>query len=220
MTGAGAGPRVVRFSWRDLPEQLEAFGERWPDARADERGWVFSPPAAGPRLRVPLAALRVRPGEAIGAYAARFHDPRERQLVVLLQAGAAAIGYWDGEDLLDHKVLRRYVVRGRGRAQPTHLRTRGKSRYGSRLRLQNWRRLLACTNERLRRCWDEFGAPERVFHAAPVRAWAELFLSEPPPPFARHAAELQRVPMHVHTPDFAELRRVRGWLLHGRLELP
>ena len=42
---------------------------------------------------------------------------------------------WRGEELVRHKVFKRYVVRGRGRAQPTHLKSKGKSRYGSRLRL-------------------------------------------------------------------------------------
>ena len=59
--------------------------------------------------------------------------------VLLIQAGACALGLWRDEELLEHKAFKAYVVRGRGRAQPTHLKTRGKSRYGSRLRLQNHR---------------------------------------------------------------------------------
>lgn len=216
----GEAPRVVRFPLADLGEQLEAFAMRWPRAVADARGWVFHVAAEGARLRVPLAALRVCPGEAIGAYLARLQPVRERQVVLLLQAGAVAVGYWEGDELLAHKAMRKYVVRGHGKAQPAHLKTRGKSRYGSRLRLQNWKRLLAATNERLLADWERFGAPERIFYAAPVRGLGDLFAAEPPPPFARDAAELQRVPMHVHAPDFTELRRVRGWLRHGRLELP
>ena len=59
-----------------------------------------------------------------------------------------------------------------------------------------------------------------MFVAAGVRAFGDLVAVDPPPPFAARAGELERIPMHVHAPDFAELRRVRGWLLHGRLELP
>lgn len=213
-------PRVVRFPLEDLDEQVEAFAARWPRAVADARGWVFHAAEAGARLRVPLGALRVHPGERIGDYRARLQPAHERQVVLLLQAGAMAVGYWEGDELLAHKAMRKYVVRGNGKAQPTHLKTRGKSRYGSRLRLQNWKRLLAATNERLVADWDRFGAPERIFYAAPVRVLGDLFDAEPAPPFARDAAELQRVPMHVHAPDFTELRRVRGWLRHGRLELP
>lgn len=218
-------PRVVRFPLDDLQEQLEAFACRWPAAVADRRGWVFAAapgPSTGPvgRLRVPLAALRVRPGETIGDYLARWQPAAERQVVFLLQAGAMAFGHWDGDELIDHKAMRRYVVRGHGKAQPLHAKTRGKSRYGARLRLQNWQRLLVETNERLAASWERFGEPERIFYAAPVRVLVDLFAVEPAPPFARSEPKLQRVPMHVHAPDFAELRRVRGWLRHGRLELP
>ena len=56
--------------------------------------------------------------------------------------------------------------------------------------------------------------------ALPIRVANDLWSVEPAPPFARDDARLQRVPMHVHRPDFAELRRVHHWLAHGRLELP
>lgn len=212
--------RALRFGHLDLAEQVEAFAERWPAARADRRGWQFVADGGLARLRVPLAAVRARPDEPIGAYAARLSPDLGRQVVLLLQAGKAAVGYWDGEELLRHKAFARYVVRGKGRAQPLHRRTRGKSRYGSRLRLQNWRRLLVETSERLGDWWAEFGVPERVFVAAGVRPLGDLLGCEPAPPFAGDPGVLERIPMHVHAPDFAELRRVRGWLLHGRLELP
>jgi len=86
-------------------------------------------------------------------------------------------------------------VRGNGRAQATHLKTRGKSRYGSRLRLQNWRRLLSETNERLHDLWQQYGVPARVFWSAPVRVWADVLAADPLPPFVREGDELQRLPL-------------------------
>lgn len=212
-------PRAIRFPLADLDEQVAAFLAVWPAACADRRGLVFAGDA-GARLRVPLLAPRVAPGERLADYATRLPGPSPRHVLLLLQAGASALGYWDGDELLHHKAQRRYVVRGHGKAQPLHAKTRGRSRYGARLRLQNWRRLLAETNERLHGYWRDYGAPERVFFAVPVRALAELFASEPAPPFARDDGIAQRVPMHVHRPDFAELLRVHGWLRYGRLELP
>lgn len=212
--------RTIRFDWRDLPEQLDAFAQRWPGARVcgAARSLVAADGIA--RLWLPLAAAPATVGEPIGSYAARAADRLGRQVVLLLQAGAVAFGCWEDDELVDHKAIRKYVVRGKGRAQPTHLKTRGKSRYGSRLRLQNWKRLLVATNERLDECWRGIGAPARVFFSAPVRAWPELWSVEPPPPFARDDATLQRVPIHVHRPDHEELLRVRRWLLRGCVELP
>lgn len=218
--GEPAPMRSVRFPWRDLGEQLAAFAARWPAACADRGGLAFVSPDGHARLRLPLAVTRPSPLETVATYAARTEEDLGRQVVLLLRAGAVALGCWEDEELVMHKAIRKYVVRGHGRAQPTHLKTRGKSRYGARLRLQNWRRLLTETNRRLHDLWEESGAPRRLFWSAPVRAWADLFVASPPPPFERDAPELQRLPVHVHRPDFAELQRIRGWLLHGRLELP
>lgn len=215
-----SSPRAVRFPLADLEEQIDAFAHRWPLAAADAAGTAFVAAGGAARVRLPLAAPRPRAGERIDDYGARLPGPPELQVVLLLQAGAMAFGCFRGDELLQHKAVRKYVVRGEGRAQPTHLKTRGKSRYGSRLRLQNWRRLLAETNRRLDALFREHGAPDRLFRAVPVRVWSELFAAEPPPPFARDAAFVQRIPMHVHRPDHRELLRVRAWLCHGRLELP
>lgn len=216
---AARTPRPVRFPLADLDEQLQAFLLRWPSARADKKGLQFVG-AAGARLRVPLLAPRVAAGERLCDYAPRAALVPAVHLVLLLQAGAMALGCWDGEQLIAHKASRRYVVRGNGKAQMLHQKTRGKSRYGSRLRLQNWKRLLVETNERLHELESAHGPFDRVFLGAPVRLWTELFTATPSPPFGRDDDRLQRVPMHVHRPDFQELLRVHRWLGHGRLELP
>lgn len=210
--------RAVRFDLADLGEQVEAFLQRWPGAAADRRAQVFRG-EPGALLRVPLLAPRVQPGERLRDYLGRLPGLDERSVLLLLRAGAMAVGYWDGDDLLHHKAVRRYVVRGHGKAQSLHAKTKGRSRYGARLRLQNWKLLLAETNERLADYWQEYGAPERTFVAAPVRVLADLARAEPPPPWS-DATSVQRVPMHVHRPDHEELLRVRSWLARGRLELP
>lgn len=219
--------RAIRFALDDLAEQAEAFWQRWPQARADDVGvqFVVGDGSEGTaRLRLPLAGPRAEPDEAIGSYCERLPlgtlGQGECQLVLLLRAGAMTFGCWSDGELVQHKAVRKYVVRGTGKAQGTHLKTRGKSRYGSRLRLQNWRSLLAETNQRLRDCEDQFGPFDRVFYGVPIRVLSELFEADPPPPFERDAKELQRLPMHVHRPDHEELLRVRAWLLRGRVELP
>lgn len=229
MVDEPATTRTVRFSLGDLAEQVEAFAQRWPGARADAHGRAFVAPPDPERgavtageLHLPLVGPRAIAGEPIGDYAERvaLEPPDEVQLVLLLRASGMALGLWRGDELLQHKAVRKYVVRGNGKAQATHLKTRGKSRYGSRLRLQNWRSLLAETNERWRDLDETRGPIERVFWSAPVRVWSALFDAEPPPPRARDDGVLQRIPLHVHRPDHEELLRVRRELGRGRLELP
>lgn len=221
--------RVIRFALGDLAEQAEAFWQRFPAACADAAGEQFTNPegacseGAG-RLRLPFVGPRAVAGERIGDYVERLPEDggasEEAQLVLLLRAGAMAFGCWRGGELVQHKAVRKYVVRGSGKAQSTHLKTRGKSRYGSRLRLQNWRSLLAETNERVADCQEQFGPFARIFYATPVRVFSDLFEADPKPPFSRDANELQKVPIHVHRPDHEELLRVRAWLMRGSVELP
>lgn len=140
------------------------------------------------------------------------------QCVILCQAGATALGYFRGGEPLATKSFKRYVVRGKGRAQPTHLKSKGKSRYGARLRLQNAKSQLAETNERLHGMWAEFGPPRDVFVSAPKRLWADLCRADPPPPDLEGASRLHRVRRDVRVPTTAELLRVYRSLQYATVE--
>ena len=136
-----------------------------------------------------------------------------------MRAGATALGLWRDDELLRHKVIKKYVVRGKGRAQPAHLKTKGKSRYGSRLRLQNARSQLVETNEKMIEWIRESGAFDVVLLSCPVRILADLSATEPPPPWVETASPPIRIPFHVHTPSFDELQRVRRRLTRGSIEI-
>jgi len=211
-------PASAPFSVHQLAERIADFAAQWPRARGCDEARSFVVTGDSARLWLPFAAPRVRCGESIVEYGERWVEVREIQFVVLLQAGAVALGAWEAGELVAHKAIRKYVVRGHGRAQPTHAKTRGKSRYGSRLRLQNWKRLLIEQNERLHEWWRDVGVPQRVFFSAPVRAWPEAWQVEPEPPFERDDARLERLPIHVHRPDHEELLAVRQWIESGRID--
>jgi len=213
-----AGKARTAFPWPETGARLREFAAAFPAARADAAGRAFQQDGSDRRLLVPFVLPAPQPGEPVQAYAQRLPDRVGRSLVVLLQAGAMAMGYWDEDELLRHKAQKRYVVRGHGKAQPLHLETKGRSRYGSRLRLQNWRRLLLDVTTRWRQWWDEFGAAEQVFLSVPVRIQSDLWGADPPPPVPFRDPTLRRVPRHVHVPDHEELLRVGRWLRAGAVE--
>lgn len=142
---------------------------------------------------------------------------QQRHAILLMRAGAASFGYWDGGDLIDHKAWKSYVVRGHGKAQTTYLRTRGKSRYGSRLRLQNWASLLEQVGERLRAAWQANGEPQRILLSMPVRIAVDLWGCAVPPPFSRDDARVSPLAVHVHCPDHGELLAVHRTIAFGQL---
>jgi len=167
----------------------------------------------------PPAVQKLRPGDdSLAAFLDRLEGDLGLQIVLLIRAGTSALGLWRDDELLAHKVIRKYVVRGSGRAQPGHLKTRGKSRYGSRLRLQGARAQLQETNQRLLDWRAEFGRERHLFLAAPVRLLADLRSARPAPPDG--LAQATRIPFQTRTPTHAELLRARRRLTRGLLTGP
>lgn len=206
----------TRFSWQQTGTVLRELLVEHPDLHLDEKGRSF---VAGEVRFTPPLVQRIRePHTDPADYLDHLPEGLGTHLVLLLQAGAAALGIFENGELTHHKVIKKYVVRGRGKAQPTHLKTRGKSRYGSRLRLQNYRRLLVEVNERLRSWHDEVHHIDDRFYSCPVRTWAELFDQKRPPPYPR--SDWTRIPMDVHVPGFDELGRAWRALCRGSVSLP
>jgi hypothetical protein len=151
-------------------------------------------------------------------YCAGLPDHLGLQLIVLMQAGATSLGVFEEGQPLDTKTIKKYVVRGQGRAQPTHLKSRGKSRYGSRLRLQNARSILLETHDYLESWVGLYGDPEQLFYNCPTRLWSSLFEATAKPPIPRNAAWL-RIPRDLPAPTTALMLRTYDQLCHGRIVL-
>jgi len=233
--------------WSELSsraDELRALGP-W---RLDERARADAPAvlrADGatlelpPVLALPPALVPPEPDETVRERAARLArekraggppDPLEalldalpselpRHLVVLLQAGAASLGCFERGEPVATKSFKRYVVRGNGKAQPTHLKTKGKSRYGSRLRLQNARRQRDETVERLQRLQEEHGPAEAAFVSAPRALWSELLAARPAPPIDPRTTRVVRIPYDLPVPTTEVLLEAYARLQAGRLDV-
>jgi hypothetical protein len=184
----------------------------------DGKRILCSDPEGMPRWEVSLPLLQPIPDGPwdYHAYLASLDRPPGTVFVLLLQAGACSMGLWRDSILVRHKVIKKYVVRGQGRAQPGYLKTKGKSRFGSRLRLRNAKSLLQEANEKMVAWWEAEGPFARVFASCPVRLWPELFGADPPPPFPQRGFH-SRIPLTVKVPSFDELGRVWWHLSHGRV---
>jgi hypothetical protein len=185
--------------------------------RVEESGRWFESADRATRVVVPLVAPIPAGCRSVDDYLASVPTVLGRHLVVLMQAGAVALGVFDLGEEVATKSFKRYVVRGTGRSQPTHLATKGKSRYGSRLRLQNATRLLEETNEKLGEWRRHIGDWETIFVSCPVKLWPTLWEVEPPPPFERERSVV-RIPKDLPRPTTDVLLRTYRGLLWGRIE--
>lgn len=214
--------RVEGFGWEECAEKLEELlSQHTLHASRTGKHFVSTTQASGGQpaaeFFVPECFPMSEETQLPQDYLEHLEDDLGDHLILLMQAGAAALGWWSDEDAIHQKVIKAYAVRGRGRAQTLHAKTKGKSRYGSRLRLRNAQKHLVEINERLNDWWDESGPPDRIFYSCPQRSWPELFSTRPTPPFEQRDDRLSKIPIHVHVPNSEELQRIRYKLLRGRI---
>ena len=169
-------------------------------------------------FRPPLPCPAMKQGQSLDEYLADFPEEIPSYTILLMQAGAAALGYFeDGEPQL-HKAIKKYMVRRKqGKAQINYLNTRGKSKAGSRIRLANTQRFFEEINEYLNN-WEEYEPAEKIIYSCTARLWGMLFQSKVAAPFDKKDERLIKVPKDVGVPDYEELLKVnrfvkQGWLM-------
>jgi hypothetical protein len=138
-------------------------------------------------------------------------------LLLLMQTGHAAIGYFEGGENITHKVFKSYLVRKKqGMSQLKYLKTRGKSKAGSRVRLGNAVDFFENINERASSNLSDFPI-DRIAISCPKTIWPYLFQSKYPCPFEKKDERLFKVPFHVNTPKLEELMKINRSLQGGEL---
>ena len=128
--------------------------------------------------------------------------------LVLIRAGQAATGYFHLGELIDHKVFRAYMIRQKqGVSQIKYLKTKGKSRSGSRIRLTETERFFEEINERLKSYSDRF--PMDLWGISCAKTmWPFYFSSEVSPPFSQKEETLIELPVHIAQASLEELKAV------------
>ncbi len=138
-------------------------------------------------------------------------------VILLIQAGSCALGYFEGNENLDHKVIRAYMVRKKqGKSQIKYLKTKGKSRAGSRVRLGETTEFFENINERLQDYFEEHTI-DRIAISCSKTLIPYLFSSKPAPPFTKKEERLYKIPRHVHTPKYEVLLDTHKFLCSGEL---
>jgi hypothetical protein len=128
--------------------------------------------------------------------------------LTLVRAGQASLGYFHQGKLLDHKVFRGYLVRQKqGKSQFKYLKTKGKSRAGSRIRLEETLVFFKEINERLQVYAKQY--PLNFWGLGCAKTmWPLLFDGEVKPPFGSKSAELIELPYPFTKGSYEELQEL------------
>lgn len=145
-------------------------------------------------------------------------EDRANYVLLMMRSGIASIGYFEDGENIDHKVFRAYMVRKKqGMSQLKYLKTKGKSRAGSRVRLAETAEFFEQINERLNDYFSEYHVG-RIGLSCPVTLIPYLYGSKVPSPFGKDDPRLFKIPKHVQKPTFESLMAINQYLLKGEIK--
>lgn len=164
--------------------------------------------------------------ESIGKLRLPIHFPNPQSnaelrdyCIVLVQSGSAAIGYIQGGEITHHKVFKSYMVRMKqGTSQIKYLKTKGKSKAGSRVRLGNSKDFFENINERLQEWFEELPIDCIAFSCSKILL-PFFFNASVPCPFDKHDERIYKIPRHIKSPNLEELFAVQKHLQMGELQI-
>ena len=139
--------------------------------------------------------------------------------ITLVRAGQAAVGYFHQGTLLDHKVFRAYLVRQKqGMSQFKYLKTKGKSRAGSRIRLEETELFFKDINQRLELYTKQY--PLNFWGLGCAKTmWPLLVDGEAKPPFTSKSPQLIELPYPFAKGSYEELQELEHRLTQFHLLL-
>lgn len=138
-------------------------------------------------------------------------------LMLVIQTGMATMGVFRGRELLSHKVFGAYMVRKKqGVSQIKHLKTKGKSRAGSRIRLASGLEFFEEINTRLQRHFKEHEIERIIFSCSKILV-PHFFGSKVLPPFDKKDARVLGIPRHIEKPTHEEMMRAHRFLSYSEL---
>ena len=138
-------------------------------------------------------------------------------IILLIQSGSCAMGYFENGVNLHHKVFRAYMVRMKqGKSQIKHLKTKGKSRAGSRVRLGETVEFFENINERLQEYFAQHQVHRIALSCSKILI-PYLFNAKVPTPFDKRDERIFKIPKHIHLPIYDVLLDTHKFLLKGEL---
>ncbi len=146
-----------------------------------------------------------------------FTDENVKYIIVLIQSGNSALGYVEEDRIIKHKVITSYMIRKKqGKSQVKYLKTKGKSRAGSRIRLANTLHFFERINGYLQTYWQHYQI-DRIALSCSKILLPYLYNSKVKCPLDKEDERIYRIPTHINRPNYTILQRTQKYLTHGEI---
>ncbi len=164
--------------------------------------------------------LKPEINENIQTYFLKLQEAPPPYLILLIQAESASYAFCELGNIIEHKVNRAYTVRKKqGKSQEKHLRQKGKSRLGSRIRLQQSEKFYKAINQNLQKWEFIIPSAEYVFYHADVRVLHSFFEINQNCIIQKNDRRLSKLPFDVKRPNYDELNRINYLMNTGHLTI-
>lgn len=148
-----------------------------------------------------------------------IHADFKNYVLVMIRSGIASVGFFENYVNHQHKVFRAYMTRKKqGKSQIKHLKTKGKSRAGSRIRLQETLEFFESINHRLQEHFGEFRI-DRIGISCSDTLIPYFYGGKVPTPFDKQDKRIFKIPKHIQNPTFEELTEVNKFLLQSEIRI-
>lgn len=145
-------------------------------------------------------------------------DDRTNYVLIMIRSGIASVGYFENGENIDHKVFRAYMVRKKqGMSQLKYLKTKGKSRAGSRVRLAETQEFFEQIAARLNDYFQHYHI-DRIGLSCPVTLVPHFYGAQPSVPFSKADPRIVKIPKHIQNPTYESLMNINAYLLKGEIK--
>ncbi|SMG37235.1 hypothetical protein SAMN05661096_02431 [Marivirga sericea] len=133
-------------------------------------------------------------------------------LIILIHSGEASLAYSEEDQIAEHKMVKAYMVRQKqGKSQIKHLKTKGKSKAGSRVRLAGTDHFFEEINEKITE-WDEYHEIEKIAISC-NKTLQPYFFNRPDAALLKNDSRLFKIPKHIQEANYDNLTSIHNYLI-------
>ncbi|WNB18831.1 hypothetical protein [Marivirga arenosa] len=133
-------------------------------------------------------------------------------IIILVHAGEASLAVSESDQIIEHKSFKAYMVRQKqGKSQIKHLKTKGKSKAGSRVRLASTDHFFNEINDKLNE-WLEYYNIDRIALSCNKTLFPFLFNRENAA-IEKEDERIYKIPKHIPEANFDNLLQIHKYLI-------
>lgn len=137
-------------------------------------------------------------------------------LVILIHSGEAALAFSEEDQITEHKMVKAYMVRQKqGKSQIKHLKTKGKSKAGSRVRLAGTDHFFEEIHAKVSE-WDEYYNIDEIAISC-NKTLQPYFFNRSDAALRKDDDRLFKIPKHIQEANFENLTHIHNYLISTEL---